>query len=63
MILMLQISNENVHYEHNELECYLLGADIENIVNTAALKAAKEDCDSVTNTHLEWARDKRLMGT
>ena len=51
-----------MHFKHNEIKFYLLGADIENIVNTAALKAAKEDCDSVTNAHLEWARDKRLMG-
>ncbi|KAK6624075.1 ATP-dependent zinc metalloprotease yme1l [Polyplax serrata] len=38
------------------------GADIENMVNQAALKAAVEGADCVTMTYLENARDKVLMG-
>ncbi|XP_070504486.1 ATP-dependent zinc metalloprotease YME1L isoform X2 [Chironomus tepperi] len=38
------------------------GADIENMVNQAALKAAIEGAEVVTMRHLENARDKVLMG-
>lgn len=38
------------------------GADIENMVNQAALKAATEDCDKVLMRHLEEAKDRILMG-
>lgn len=38
------------------------GADIENMVNQAALKAAVDGADCVTMTYLENARDKVLMG-
>lgn len=38
------------------------GADIENLVNQAALRAATEDLDLVNQTALEFARDKILMG-
>ena len=38
------------------------GADIENMVNQAALKAAIDGADSVTMKYLESARDKVLMG-
>ncbi|CAG0887487.1 unnamed protein product [Cyprideis torosa] len=38
------------------------GADLENVVNQAAVKAAMENADYVTQRHLEWARDKILMG-
>lgn len=38
------------------------GADLENMINQAALKAAINDADYVTMTHLEYARDKVLMG-
>ncbi|XP_031842415.1 ATP-dependent zinc metalloprotease YME1L [Nomia melanderi] len=38
------------------------GADIENMINQAALKAAVDDDKYVTMKHLEYARDKVLMG-
>lgn len=38
------------------------GADIENLVNQAALKAATDNMDVVTQSSLEYARDKILMG-
>ncbi|KAL1500739.1 hypothetical protein ABEB36_006184 [Hypothenemus hampei] len=38
------------------------GADLENMVNQAALRAAIDGADSVTMKHLESARDKVLMG-
>ncbi|CAJ0574014.1 unnamed protein product, partial [Mesorhabditis spiculigera] len=38
------------------------GADIENMVNQAALKAATEGCVEVTMPHLDEARDRVLMG-
>lgn len=38
------------------------GADLENIVNQAAIKAAKEGDNFVTRQHLEFALDKVLMG-
>uniref|UniRef100_A0AAF5I1B7 GST C-terminal domain-containing protein n=1 Tax=Strongyloides stercoralis TaxID=6248 RepID=A0AAF5I1B7_STRER len=38
------------------------GADIQNVVNQAALKAATEDSHYVMQKHLEEARDRVLMG-
>uniref|UniRef100_A0A1B6CDD3 AAA+ ATPase domain-containing protein n=1 Tax=Clastoptera arizonana TaxID=38151 RepID=A0A1B6CDD3_9HEMI len=38
------------------------GADLENMVNQAALRAAIDGADSVSMKHLESARDKVLMG-
>ncbi|CAG9760272.1 unnamed protein product [Ceutorhynchus assimilis] len=38
------------------------GADLENMVNQAALRAAMDGADSVSMKHLESARDKVLMG-
>uniref|UniRef100_A0A915CS69 AAA+ ATPase domain-containing protein n=1 Tax=Ditylenchus dipsaci TaxID=166011 RepID=A0A915CS69_9BILA len=38
------------------------GADIENMVNQAALKAATEGCNLVFMRHLDEARDRVLMG-
>ncbi|KAG7209772.1 hypothetical protein KM043_011393 [Ampulex compressa] len=38
------------------------GADIENMVNQAALRAVITDCEYVTMQHLEYARDKLKMG-
>ncbi|CAJ0941935.1 unnamed protein product, partial [Mesorhabditis belari] len=38
------------------------GADIENMVNQAALKAATENCTEVAMHHLDEARDRVLMG-
>jgi len=38
------------------------GADLENMVNQAALKAAMDGDPAVTMVHMEFARDKVLMG-
>ncbi|XP_011494899.1 PREDICTED: ATP-dependent zinc metalloprotease YME1 homolog isoform X1 [Ceratosolen solmsi marchali] len=38
------------------------GADIENMINQAALKAAIEGAEYVTMDHIEQARDKVIMG-
>lgn len=38
------------------------GADIENMINQAALRAAIEGAEQVAMRHLESARDKVLMG-
>jgi len=39
------------------------GADLENMVNQAALRAAIEGADKVFKKHLDFARDKVIMGT
>jgi cell division protease FtsH len=41
----------------------LSGADLENIVNEAALLAARRDQDSIAMVDLEAAKDKVMMGT
>ncbi len=38
------------------------GADLENLVNEAALIAARENCEKVAMRHFEKARDKVLIG-
>jgi cell division protease FtsH len=38
------------------------GADLENMVNEAALLAARQDVDRVTMEHLDQAKDKVMMG-
>ncbi|MDH5753419.1 MAG: ATP-dependent zinc metalloprotease FtsH, partial [Deltaproteobacteria bacterium] len=38
------------------------GADLRNLINEAALYAARKNGKSVNLQHLEWARDKVLMG-
>ncbi len=40
----------------------MTGADLENLVNEAAILAAREDAETVTMNHLELAKDKVLMG-
>jgi cell division protease FtsH len=39
------------------------GADLENMVNEAALLAARQSADKVSLEHLEQAKDKVMMGT
>ena len=39
------------------------GADLENLINEAALMAARKSEEEVTSEHLELAKDKILMGT
>ncbi|MFZ5774353.1 MAG: ATP-dependent zinc metalloprotease FtsH [Thermodesulfobacteriota bacterium] len=38
------------------------GADLENMVNEAALLAARADAEEITMTHMEQAKDKVMMG-
>jgi len=40
----------------------MVGADLENLVNEAALLAARQDKDTVSMTDFEMAKDKVLMG-
>ena len=38
------------------------GADLENVINQAALKAVIDNAKLMTNKHIEWAKDKIQMG-
>ncbi|KIJ69401.1 hypothetical protein HYDPIDRAFT_80467 [Hydnomerulius pinastri MD-312] len=38
------------------------GAELQNMVNLAAIQASKEGCNEVTLTHFEWAKDRIVMG-
>lgn len=40
----------------------MTGADLENLMNEAAIMAAREGAAAVTSSHLEQAKDKILMG-
>jgi cell division protease FtsH len=40
----------------------MVGADLQSLVNEAALIAAREDAENITNQHLERAKDRQLMG-
>jgi cell division protease FtsH len=40
----------------------MTGADLENLVNEAAIQAAREDRKSISMLHMEKAKDKILMG-
>ncbi|KAH6620827.1 P-loop containing nucleoside triphosphate hydrolase protein [Chaetomium sp. MPI-SDFR-AT-0129] len=40
----------------------LSGAELQNIVNQAAVQASKQKAQSVMQSHFEWAKDKVLMG-
>lgn len=39
-----------------------VGADIDNMVNQAAIRAGKQNANAVSMEHLNWARDKVSMG-
>ena len=39
------------------------GADLANLVNIAAIKAAVEGAEKLTSTQLEFAKDRIIMGT
>ena len=43
------------------ISCFV-GADLSNLVNQAAIRAAVESEPYVTMKHLEWAKDKIIMG-
>ena len=43
--------------------CTMAGAQIRNLVNQAAIRAALEGRQRGAYTHLAYARDKALMGT
>jgi cell division protease FtsH len=38
------------------------GADLANLLNEAAIIAVQDDCERITNSHIEQARDKVLLG-
>ncbi|KAI0062390.1 ATP-dependent peptidase [Artomyces pyxidatus] len=38
------------------------GADLQNMVNQAAIQASKERCKEVNLRHMEWAKDRIVMG-
>ncbi|KAJ8584286.1 ATP-dependent metallopeptidase Hfl [Rhizopogon salebrosus TDB-379] len=38
------------------------GAELQNMVNQAAIQASKEGCSEVTLKHFEWAKDRILLG-
>ena len=38
------------------------GADLANLLNEAAIIAVQNECDRITNSHIEQARDKVLLG-
>jgi len=38
------------------------GADLANLLNEAAIIAVQQECDRITNDHIEQARDKVLLG-
>ncbi len=40
----------------------MVGADLEGLVNEAALIAAREDADKIFSAHFERAKDRQLMG-
>jgi len=40
----------------------MVGADLQSLVNEAALIAARENAETVTSQHLEQAKDRQLMG-
>ena len=52
----------NVTYDEQMEYLTFSGADLSNLVNQAAIRAAVESEPYVTMKHLEWAKDKIIMG-
>lgn len=68
-VKILQVHTRKVPLAHDvDLELIakgtpgMVGADLQGLVNEAALIAAREDAEQVTNRHLEQAKDRQLMG-
>ena len=51
-----------MNYDRRYLQLISIGADLYNLINQAALRAASLDQELITMADLEWAKDKIYMG-